>query len=336
MSSLSGSRVLVTGGAGFIGSHIVDDLLLEDVSEVIVYDNFIRGSEDNLVEAMKDPRVKIYKADVLSVDILEKAMLGIDYVFHTAALWILHCEEYQRSAFNTNIEGTFNVLDMCVRNNVKKLVYSSSASVYGTAVITPMEEDHPYCNKTFYGATKIAGEHMCRAFWYKHGLAYIALRYMNVYGNRQDYLGAYINVIMRMIDNTIRGIPLVIHGDGKQVFDFVHVRDISRANILSMKSSDSDECINVGTEVGTSLRDLAQIVLEIFGSEIDIEYKEDPHGSLVTYRIGSNKKAEKLLGYSSSVELREGLEELVEWRKINHNLIEKRREARDRLDQLGG
>ena len=173
---ISGSRILVIGGAGFIGSHVVDELIKEDVEEIVIYDNFCRGTHDNIEQALKDPRVKVFElgGDMLQTDILDQAVKGKDYVVHLAALWLLHCHDYPRSAFHTNIEGTFNVLEACVRHNVKKLVYSSSASVYGDAVELPMTEDHPYNNKTFYGATKIACEHMCRAYYHRYDLDYAA------------------------------------------------------------------------------------------------------------------------------------------------------------------
>ncbi len=211
MNDIRGAKILVIGGAGFIGSHVVDELLKEDVAEIAIYDNFCRGTWDNIETSLKDPRVKVFElgGDILQTDILNEAVKGRDYVFHLAALWLLHCYDFPRSAFHTNIEGTFNVLEACARHNVKKLIYSSSASVYGDAVELPMTEDHPYNNKTFYGATKIACEHMCRAYYNRYNLNYVGLRYMNVYGARQDYKGTYIAVIMKMLDRLDQGfLPL--------------------------------------------------------------------------------------------------------------------------------
>jgi len=204
---LKDKRIMVIGGAGLIGSHVVDELLQTDVKEVLVFDNMFRGNPDNLEEAMKDPRVKInpHGGDVLHEDILDRAMEGIDGVVHLAALWLLHCHEYPRSAFDVNVRGTFNVLEACRKHKVEKLVYSSSASVYGDAVEEPMTEDHPYNNWTFYGATKIAGEHMIKAYHKRYGINGIGLRYMNVYGPRQDYKGAYIAVMMKILDCIDRG-----------------------------------------------------------------------------------------------------------------------------------
>ena len=199
---IRGKKFLVIGGAGLIGSHTVDKLIKEDIGEVIIYDNFVRGTQENLANALKDPRVSIFDigGDICQTDILNHAFKGIDGVFHFAALWLLQCHEFPRSAFNVNINGTFNILEACVANDIQRLVYSSSASVYGDAVEEPMTEDHPFNNQNFYGATKICGEAMARSYHSRYGLDFVGLRYMNVYGPRQDYHGAYIAVIMKMLD----------------------------------------------------------------------------------------------------------------------------------------
>ena len=252
---LKGKRFMVIGGAGLIGSHTVDRLLNEDIEQVLIYDNFTRGREESLKNAMKDTRCSVYDVggDILQTDILHAAMKDnkIDGVFHLAALWLLQCHEYPRSAFNTNVAGTFNVMEACVANKIKRLVWSSSASVYGDAVTEPMEEDHPYNNKNFYGATKIAGEAMMRSFHHRYGLDYVGLRYMNVYGPRQDYHGAYIAVIMKMLDAIDRGEAPTIMGDGSEAFDFVAVEDCAKANVCSMISEATDEFYNVGTGIRT-------------------------------------------------------------------------------------
>lgn len=323
---LEGRKVLVIGGAGFIGSHVVDELLKEDVVEVVIYDNFSRGSYDNIEDALKDPRVKVFElgGDIMQTDILNEAVKGKDYVFHLAALWLLHCHEYPRSAFHVNIEGTFNVLETCVRHNVKKLVYSSSASVYGDAVELPMTEDHVYNNRTFYGATKIAGEHMCRAYYHRYGLDYVGLRYMNVYGARQDYKGAYIAVIMKMLDRLDNGLPPIVFGDGSQSYDFIYVSDVAKANICALKSDATDACFNVGSGVQTSIKELSQIILQVTGSGLDIQY--EPAGqTFVTNRIGDPSRAEKEMGFKHTVEIEEGLKRLVEWRNAHKELVAKRR-----------
>ena len=235
MHDLSGSRVLVIGGAGFIGSHIVDQLLAEPVGEIVVLDNFARGARHNLDAALLDERVSLVEGSITDVALLDELMAGTDYVWLLAALWLYECVHEPRSAIEVNCVGTFNVIDAAQRAGVKKVVYSSSASVYGDAVFTPMTEDHPFNNRTMYGATKIAGEQFFRAYHEQHGLDYVGLRYMNVYGPRMDYKGTYVSVIMKVLDRIEAGERPVIFGDGSQAYDFVHVDDVARANILAMQ-----------------------------------------------------------------------------------------------------
>ena len=316
MTDIRGSKILVIGGAGFIGSHVVEQLTKEDVSEIIVYDNFVRGTVDNLEEALKDKRVRIFEigGDILHLDILNKAVSQSDYVIHLAALWLLQCYDYPRAAFEVNIQGTFNVLEACRDNKIKRLVFSSSASVYGDAVEVPMTEEHPFNNRTFYGATKIAGEQMCRAFYERYGMPYVGLRYMNVYGPRQDYKGAYITVIMKILDRLDAGSPPIIYGDGSQSYDFIYVDDAARANIAALKADSVDQFYNVGIGKKTSVKEICELLLKITGSDQKIKY-EPEEKTFVTYRVGSIEKAEKELCFKAKVELREGLEKLIEWRK---------------------
>ena len=316
---LQGKKVVVIGGAGLIGSHTVDKLVQEDVKEIVIYDNFVRGRAENLNNALKDPRVRIYDVggDILHHDILESALDGADGVFHLAALWLLQCHEYPRSAFEVNVKGTFNVMEACVKKGVKRLVYSSSASVYGDAVSEPMTEDHPFNNKNFYGATKICGEAMLRSFHYRYGLNFVGLRYMNVYGPRQDYHGAYIAVIMKMLDAIDKGESPTIMGDGSEAFDFVAVEDCGLANVCAMKSEAVDSFYNVGTGKRTSLKQLAEMLLELTGCDKPIQYAPRSQATLVRNRIGSPKKATEEIGFTATLDLREGLKRLIEWR-ANH------------------
>ncbi len=330
---IKGKRFLLIGGAGLIGSHTVDELLKEDVKEILIYDNFTRGREENIKNALTDPRVKVFQlgGDLLHRDILDRAMKDIDGVFHFAALWLLHCWDYPRSAFEVNIGGTFNVLEAVINNGVKRLVYSSSASVYGDAIEEPMLEDHPYNNTNFYGATKIAGEHMCRSLYHRYNeteqhFDYVGLRYMNVYGARQDYKGAYIAVIMKILDRLDAGQPPVVYGDGSQAYDFIYVSDCGRANVAAMKSEATDSFYNVGTGLRTSIKELAEMVLEITGSNLKIQY--EPGGlTFVKNRIGSPLKSEKEINFKAKIELREGLAKLIEWRDSHKEEVASRKRA---------
>jgi UDP-glucose 4-epimerase len=314
---IRGKKLVVIGGAGFIGSHTVDQLLAESPAEILVYDTFTRGTRANLAPALRDPRVRIFGegGDILHSDVLEVALDGAHGVFHFAALWLLHCHEYPRSAFDVNIRGTFNVLEACVKKGVKRLVYSSSASVYGDAMRDPIDEDHPFHNKNFYGATKIAGEAMARALHHRYGLDYVGLRYMNVYGPRQDYKGAYIAVIMKMLDALDRGESPVILGDGDEAFDFVSVEDCASANVLAMQSQSTDVFYNVGTGRRTTLRELAELLAELTGSGLAPRFEPRNQGSLVRNRVGDPRKAALDLGFTAKVQLREGLERLIAWRR---------------------
>lgn len=307
------------GGAGLIGSHTVDFLTQEDVREIVVYDNFSRGNRKNLNQALADPRVSIFEAggDIMQPDILDAALRDADGVFHFAALWLLQCHEYPRSAFDVNVAGTFNVMEACVRNKVKRLIFSSSASVYGDAVTEPMTEEHPFNNKNFYGATKIASETMLRSFHHRYGLDYVGLRYMNVYGPRQDYKGAYIAVIMKMLDAIDKGEAPRIYGDGNEAYDFVDVRDCAKANISAMKAHSTDAFYNVGTGKKTTLKELAELLLQLSGSDMGITYLTDEQLTLVKNRIGSPEKAQKELGFEAQIKLREGLQTLIEWRSAD-------------------
>jgi UDP-glucose 4-epimerase len=325
---INGKKLLVIGGAGLIGSHVVEELLREDIKEVIVYDNFCRGTYENLQAALKDPRCYIFDigGDILQTDILNLAMKGVDGVIHLAALWLLQCYEFPRAAFDVNIRGTFNVLEACVANKVKRLVYSSSASVYGDALEEPMTEKHPYNNWTFYGATKIAGEHMFKAYHKRYSLKGVGLRYMNVYGPRQDYRGTYIAVIMKILDNLDKGISPVVYGDGSQAYDFIYVRDTARANVCALKSEVSFGFYNVGRGIKTSIKELTELILKITGSDLEIQY--EPAGqTFVRNRVGDPIAAEKDLGFKWRVELEEGLKLLIEWRNNHMEEVEKRRET---------
>jgi UDP-glucose 4-epimerase len=323
---LKDSRILVIGGAGFIGSFVVSELLKTDVGEVVIYDNFARGKVSNVAESLNDPRCRLYPngGDVRDTDLLNDAMRGMDGVVHLAAMWLLHCKDFPRTAFHVNIEGTFNVLEACVKNDVKRLVFSSSASVYGDAVEVPMTESHPFNNRNFYGATKIAGEAMCHAFHDRYGLSYVGLRYMNVYGPHQDQTAAYTGVIPIMLNKIDANEAPTINGDGSQAYDFIDVEDAARCNVLALQADVVDEFYNVGTGVQTSIRELCDMILDLKQSDLTVTYRpysEDDARRMVQNRIGSPEKAERDLGFRYRYDLRTGLQRLIDWRARHESLL---------------
>jgi len=316
---IKNSKILLIGGAGFIGSHLAKELLNEPIKEVIIYDNFTRGKYENIQDSLKDDRCSVFPlgGDIRDIDILDKAMEDVDYVFHLAAMWLLHCKDFPRTAFDVNIQGTFNVLEACVKHNVKKLIYSSSASVYGDAVEVPMTEEHPFNNKNFYGSTKIAGEAMCTAFNDRYGLNVIGLRYMNVYGPGQDQHAAYSGVVPIMLNKIAANEAPIINGDGSQAYDFIYVEDVAKANIDALKADKNSGYYNVGTEVQTTIKELCDTILDLKKSDLKVVYKPyapDDARQLVQNRIGSRQKAEKEIGFKYTYDLKDGLGKLIDWR----------------------
>ncbi len=312
-------KILVIGGAGFIGSFVVKELLNNDVGEVVIYDNFVRGRRKYLEDSLKDPRCMVFPlgGDIRDTDILDAAMADVDCVFHLAAMWLLHCNDFPRTAFDVNIHGTFNVLDACVRNNVKKLIYSSSASVYGDAVEVPMTEDHPFRNRNFYGATKIAGEAMCAAYHDRFGISIVGLRYMNVYGPHQDQFAAYSGVIPIVLNKVDQNASPTVNGDGSQAYDFIYVEDIARANICAVRAEIVCGFYNVGTGIQTSIRELCETILRLRKSTLQVQYRPysaDDSRRLVQNRIGCPEKASRDLDFRYRITLEDGLKRLIQWR----------------------
>jgi UDP-glucose 4-epimerase len=310
---LNGQRIMLIGGAGLIGSHIVDQLIDTPVSEIVVFDNFVRGTRANLDAAARHPKVRLIEGSMTDRAALDRAMAGVDGVFLLASLWLGECVNDPRSAWEVNTLGTWNVVEAVRAHQVKRVVYSSSASVYGNAVVTPMTEEHPFNNRTTYGATKIANEQMFRAMYEQHKLSYVGMRYMNIYGVRMDYEGTYVSVIMKVLDRIFAGQRPQIYGDGSQLYDFIYVEDAAVANIKAMAADCNDEFFNVGMGVGTTINELVTALLSLTGSSLEPEYLPQAQ-SFVTHRIGSTEKAERLLGFRATTPLREGLRKVVAWR----------------------
>jgi UDP-glucose 4-epimerase len=310
------NRVLITGGAGLVGSHIADQLVDEDVGEVIVLDNYVRGRNENLVYAKSEGQVCVVEGDLRDRKLLAETMQGVDLVFHQAAIRITQCAEEPRLALEVLVEGTFNVLEAATKAGVKKVVAASSASVYGLAEEFPTPENHhTNNNRTLYGAAKAFDEGLLRSFNDMYGLDYVALRYFNVYGPRMDIYGAYTEVLIRWIERIAAGQAPLIFGDGRQTMDFVYVEDIARANILAAQADVSDEVFNIASGVETSLNNLAHILLKVMGSDLHPEYGPERKVNPVPRRLADTRKAETMLGFRAEVSLEDGLRRLVDWWK---------------------
>jgi len=314
MTTLNGARVLVTGGAGTIGSTIVDQLLDAGVAHVTVLDNLVRGREANLAGAFETGRVQLVKGDIRDREVVGRVTRGMDVVFHQAAIRITQCAEEPRLALEVLVDGTFNVIEAAVANKVGKVVAASSASVYGLAETFPTSERHHHHNNdTFYGAAKSFNEGMLRSFRAMNGLDYVALRYFNVYGPRMDVHGLYTEVLVRWMERIADGKPPLIFGDGLQTMDFVYTTDIARANLLAATSTVTDGVYNVASGTETSLLGLAEALLEAMDSDLPVEHGPDRAVNGVTRRLADVRAARHDLGFDATVSLADGLRELVRW-----------------------
>jgi UDP-glucose 4-epimerase len=313
--NLTDSKVLVTGGAGLVGSHIVDELVKEG-ARVRVYDSFIRGKPEHLDLARANGSVEVIQGDLRDREALAAAVGGVDYVFHQAAAWLRLCQEDPRLSLEVNIAGTFNLLESCVRAGVKKIVAASSSSVYGEGLYLPTDENHPFNNDLFYGASKIANEQHYRSFHKKYGLDFVAFRYLNVYGPRQPYEAAYMDVIMHFLNRIDAGQPPIVRGDGTATIDLVYVEDVARANLMALKSPVTNEFFNVASGVETTLKELAYLLIKLRGLEGKLEpLFEQMDVGLVTRRWGSPAKAKELLGFVTTTPVEEGMRRVIAWRE---------------------
>jgi UDP-glucose 4-epimerase len=312
---IENSVCVVTGGAGTIGSTIVDQLVAAGAAEIRVLDNFVRGRRANLAAALPSGKVSLIEGDIRDIDAVREVTAGADLVFHQAAIRITQCAEEPRLALEVLADGTFNVLEAAAQANVRKVVAASSASVYGLATEFPTRElQHPWDNDTFYGAAKVFNEGMLRSFHAMHGLDYVALRYFNVYGPRMDIHGLYTEVLIRWMERIEAGQPPLVMGDGRQTMDFVFTTDIARANLRAAESDVTDAVFNIGTSTETSLLELAEALLDVMGrSDLAVEFGPPRAVNGVTRRLASIDAAQQQLGWKPEVDLRTGLAALVDW-----------------------
>lgn len=311
---IRGSKCLVTGGGGTIGSTVVDQLVAAGAGEVVVLDNFVRGRRENLSSALGSGRVRLAEGDIRHRTLVADLMTGIDLVFHLAAIRITQCATEPRLALEVLVDGTYEIVEAAADAGVRKVIASSSASVYGLATKFPTPEDqHPYANDTLYGAAKTFNEGLLRSFHAMRGLDYVALRYFNVYGPRMDIYGLYTEVLIRWMERIEAGQPPLILGDGAQTMDFVFTEDIARANLLAAGSEVTDEVINIGSGTETSLRELADTLLRVMDSDLPLEFGPPRGVNAVTRRLADVSKAKELLGWKAEVDLEEGLRRLVDW-----------------------
>jgi UDP-glucose 4-epimerase len=313
--NLKDKHILMTGGAGFIGSHIVELLLEEGCAEIVTIDNLVRGNRDNLAGALTSGRVRLIDADIRDTALMGELVANADVVFHQAALRITHCAAEPREAIEVMIDATFNLLDLCVKHRVEKVVAASSASIYGLADSFPTSErQHPYANRTLYGAAKLFNEQLLRAFNDMHGLDYVALRYFNVYGPRMDRTGKYTEVLIRWMERIDQGLPPIIFGDGSQTMDFVDVRDVARANVLAARSDETDAVFNVASGTETSLTELAHALASAMGRpDLKPEFGPERAVNPVPRRLADTSAARERLGFVASLPLGDGLKDLVAW-----------------------
>lgn len=313
-ASLSDSRVLITGGAGLIGSTVADQLVELGTPEIVVFDNLSRGRIQNLETSLRSGRVTLIEGDVRDPGAVAKALDGIDVVFHQAAIRITQCAELPRMAFDVLAGGTMNVVEAAVAAGVSKVVAASSASVYGLATTFPTDEDHhPWANRTLYGACKVFNEGVLRSYYDMAGLDYVALRYFNVYGPRMDVHGVYTEVLVRWMERLAAGEPPIIMGDGHQTMDFVYSEDIARANILAATADVTDTVFNVASGTETSLNDLARTLATAMGSNLDPIYEPERKVNAVPRRLADTSRARDLLDFEAKIALDEGLTRLVRW-----------------------
>jgi UDP-glucose 4-epimerase len=314
LNKVKNSTILVTGGAGFIGSYVIEELIPLQPKKIIIIDNFIRGSRENMKSFIDNPVIELHEADIRDTQRLEQCISGCDYIFHMAALRINACAANPREGFDVMLKSTFEIADLAVKHKIKKVIYSSSASVYGLAQHFPTpESDNPYNNQTFYGAAKMWGEQLFRSYKFMYGLDYVALRYFNAYGPKMDTDGKYTEVMIKWLDCIRDGRNPLIYGDGSTTMDFVYVRDIAKANIAALQADVTDEALNIGNCEETSLKQLLAVLLKVNDSNLTPEHREENSINPVSRSLADISKAQRLLDFTPTVSLEQGRKELTKW-----------------------
>jgi len=315
---LSGEKVLVTGGAGFIGSHIVDSLLAKDL-EVTVLDNLSSGKMKNIGQHLNKENLHFIKGDIRDDDSVKQAVRNVDAVIHEAALvGVARSVENPFSTNEVNVTGTLNLLKASLDSGVKRFIYASSASVYGEIETLPKKETLPTRPISPYATSKLAAENYCKAFFKVYGLETVSLRYFNVYGPRQTR-GPYSGVITVFINRLLNDEPPIIHGDGTQTRDFTDVQDAVQASMLSLKCKNAvGEEFNVATGKQTTINQLAQALLNLTGKTSLQPTHTEPRQGDIKHSYADISKAKRVLGYEPKITLKEGLNALVEWYKNIH------------------
>jgi len=313
-NKIKDSIILVTGGAGFIGSYVVEELIPLQPKKIFIIDNLIRGGLPNMKNFINNPVVEFHNADIRDLELLEECISRTDYVFHMAALRINSCAANPREGFEVMLKSTFEIASLCVKHKIKKIIYSSSASVYGLAQHFPTPEtDNPYNNQTFYGTAKMWGEQLFRSFKFMYGLDYVALRYFNAYGPRMDTDGKYTEVMIKWLDCIRDCRNPLIYGDGSTTMDFVYVKDIAKSNIAALQANVTDEAFNIGNCEETSLKELLEVLLKVNHSNLTPEFREENSINPVSRRLADIGKAKRLLNFTPTISLEQGMKELSEW-----------------------
>jgi UDP-glucose 4-epimerase len=309
--NLKNKKILLIGGAGNIGSHLAE-LLHEKEASLTIMDNFVRGKTENI--SALEGKVEIIEGDIRDTKAIQDAVKNQEFVFLLASVWLLECLNNPRLSLDVNVTGTFNVLEACHEAKIQKLIFSSSASVFGDPSYVPVDENHPFNTNSAYGASKVSGEQYCELFHQRYGLSYVALRYFNVYGPRQDIKGAFTQILPKWADAIEKDEPITIYGDGEQTMDMIFVRDVAQSNICALESSVNSGCYNIGTGVETSVNKLAEVLMSLMKKKVEIKHVPQDL-NLVRRRLCSIEKSKKDLNFVAKTSLEDGLKAFLSWRK---------------------